>query len=142
MFGWLRELLEIKYEFRERRTRLTTEVKKDEVICQSCETLKTQLEIANYEKSQLLGKLLKEPEKESERTEAPPMNHVPRVVPWQVRRQMLEREDREKAKLLKNAPKPVVATTKVETEEDKKETELFEQELKNAEQARERTAQG
>jgi hypothetical protein len=31
---------------------------------------------------------------------------VPKNIPWNVRRQMLEREDRERAKLMKAAPKP------------------------------------
>ena len=139
LLEWYREWLNIRYESKQRKFALTSDVKQEDRVCLSCETLKQQLEIANYEKGQLLNKLLKEPDKEPERSEAPEMKHIPRVVPWQVRRQILEREDREKARLLKNAPKP--ATTTVQTEEDKKETELFEQELKSAEQARER-AQG
>ena len=136
LLDWYRQYLNIKWESRERKNLVVI----DEKVCQSCETLKQQLEIANYEKGQLLNRLLKEPEKIPEVTEAPPMKVMPRVVPWQVRRQMLEKEDREKARLLKNAPKPTAVETKVQTEEEKKETELFEQELKNAEQARERTS--
>lgn len=79
---------------------------KDNSVCPSCETLMRQLEIANHEKAQLLEKLLKEPEAPAATT-APPISTVrPRTVPWVVRRQMLEAEDRKKAELLRNAPKP------------------------------------
>ena len=139
MFHWLRELLEIKYEFREKRTKLTREVEVETKVCQSCETLKQQLEIANYEKQQLLNRLLKEPEKEPERTVAPEPVSRPRMVPWHVRQQMLEREDREKARALRNAPKPdSVPTTVAETPAtEEAENAAFEKELKDAEAARE-----
>lgn len=32
---------------------------------------------------------------------------IPKNIPWGVRRQMLEAEDREKAKLMKTAPVPI-----------------------------------
>lgn len=103
MFGWLREFLEIRNEFR----RSKVEIKTEETVCKSCETLKQQLEIANYEKSELLKKILKTPEAEPERVTAPELVAPrPRMVDWRARRQMLESEDREKAKLLRKAPKP------------------------------------
>ena len=128
MFHWLRELLEIKYEFREKRTKLTHEVVAEEKICQSCETLKQQLELANYREQQYLNKLLKDPE--PDKTEAPIPVNRPKMVPWNVRRQMLEREDREKARALRNAPKP-------DSELDKKSTEELEKELDIASAERE-----
>ncbi len=100
LLDWYKQWLDIRTEFRTK----SLETKQVETVCQSCETLKQQLEFSNYEKTQLLNKLLKEPEAPPV-TEAPQVTR-PRMVPWNVRRQMLEREDREKAKLLRNAPKP------------------------------------
>lgn len=91
MFNWIREYLEIKKEFR---------------VCESCETLKQQLAIANIEKSQLLTRLLEKPEPEIK----PIQTEEPKVIrphmPWAARRQMIEAEDRERARLLREAPKP------------------------------------
>lgn len=91
MFNWIREYLEIKKEFR---------------VCESCETLKQQLAIANIEKSQLLTRLLEksEPEIKSIQTEEPKV--IRPHMPWTARRQMIEAEDRERARLLREAPKP------------------------------------
>lgn len=76
-----------------------------EMICNSCETLKMQLEIVNHEKQKLLDRLLTPPVVE---TVVQPVREVtaPVNIPWNVRRQMLEREDRERAKLMQAAPIP------------------------------------
>lgn len=104
--------LEVKEEVRENS------------ICASCETLQRQLEIANHEKAQLLARLLEKPEVPT--TQEPPRTVTPpRTVPWAVRRQMLESEDRKKAELLRNAPKPQpVAVTKDDPEVAELEREL------------------
>ena len=74
-------------------------------ICNSCETLSSQLAIANLEKKQLLQALLDahkpvvsgpQPEFDYERIK-------PASVPWAIRKQMLEAEDRKKAELLSKA---------------------------------------
>jgi len=120
LLDWYRQWLTIRTEFRAKNA----EVKEEETICKSCETLKGQLEIANYEKERLLNKLLTT-EKEPERTTAPEPQAVrPKMVPWNVRRQMLEREDREKAKLLKNAPKPDSEIQKEDIAELEKELDV------------------
>lgn len=82
-------------------------------VCASCETLKEQLERTNHEKRQLLDRLLEKPEKE-----APPVLREiskPVNIPWNVRRQMLESEDRERAKLIAKAP---ISTEELEKELD------------------------
>ncbi len=91
------------------------EEREDSMVCESCETLKQQLEIANYEKKQLMDRILEKPALESK----PELREVtvPRAVPWPVRRQMLEAEDREKARLMREAPKPV-STEDLEKELD------------------------
>lgn len=111
LLDWYRQFLNIRTEFRQKRAEVVIE----ETICKTCETLKEQMSILNHEKEKLLNRLLERPEVEPERIEAPePQAVKPRMVPWNVRRQMLEREDREQAKILKNAPKP---DSKVSTED-------------------------
>lgn len=113
MFNWIRELLELRYEFKERKNK-----------CESCETLRLQLEISNHEKELLLARLLEKPSEPVIKQNEEPQVIRPRTVPWNTRRQMLETEDREKAKLLRDAPKPI-------------KTEELEKELLSAGQKRE-----
>lgn len=95
-------------------------------VCQSCETLKLQLDIANMEKKQLLDRVL-EPPREREVVEKEPVQvSLPRTIPWKVRQQILEREDREVARARREAAKP-----------DTISTEDLEKELKVVEQIRE-----
>jgi len=76
----------------------------DARVCSSCETLKHQLEIANYEKRELLNKLIREPEQPV--TNPVNYNEIrPRTVPWNVKRQELEAEDRRRAQLMKEKEK-------------------------------------
>jgi len=71
--------------------------------CESCETLKIQLEIANYDKKQMLDTILSFTRPVV--TEAPVEREIepirPKTVPWSVRRRMVEAEDRESARLMK-----------------------------------------
>ena len=75
----------------------------EDAPCASCETLKSQLEIANYDKRQMLDTILsftKPPEvRLPEAREIAPI--MPKAVPWAVRRQMLEQEDRERARIMR-----------------------------------------
>lgn len=120
MFQWLREYLEIRHEFRERKTRLTHEVIEENRICQSCETLKEQLAFMRDENKILLNKIVKEPEKILESNVAP-MITIPKATPWPVRRQLLEQEDRQKARLMREAPKPNSTVTQEDILEFQKE---------------------
>jgi len=81
------------------------EEREESRVCPSCETLKSQLESVNHEKNKLLDRLLTPPVVE---TVVQPVREItaPVNIPWNVRRQMLEREDRERAKLIQNAPIP------------------------------------
>jgi hypothetical protein len=67
--------------------------------CKSCETYKEQLALANFEKKQLLERVLRVPEAKSpDPIQVPgPTPIMPRIVPYRVQRQMLEAEDRAKA---------------------------------------------
>lgn len=97
---------------------------RDERICTSCETLKLINAQLRLDNERLLNKLL-EPQiiNEVKRNELnEPETFKPRFIPWNVRKQMLETEDRERARLMREAPIP---------------TEDLEKELLNAEQTRE-----
>ena len=75
-------------------------------VCSSCETLREQLRIANHTNEQLISRLLEKPTVEATQQRAPQMASKPTMVPWNVRRQMLEQEDRAKAVAMKNAAQP------------------------------------
>jgi len=78
------------------------DVAQDERVCLSCETLRQQLEIVNYEKRELLNKLIREPEAPIQ----PDFSQMkPRMIPWNVRRQELEAEDRKRAQLIREKEK-------------------------------------
>jgi hypothetical protein len=133
LLDWYKEWLNIRAEVAQRKRDLSKDVRQEEKVCESCETLKQQLEISNYEKDRLLNRLLEKPDKEPDRTIAPePQALKPRMVPWAVRKQMLEREDREKARSLRGAAQP-------DTKEAE-ETAAFEKELNDATAARESEA--
>jgi hypothetical protein len=71
-------------------------------VCQSCETLKMQLSIANHEKEQMLATILSlsQPQTAAPSPQVDFEKLKPRMTTWNVRKQMLEAEDREKAKIL------------------------------------------
>jgi len=77
-------------------------------VCQSCETLKMQLSIANIEKKQLLESILsltRPAEIQPPSTQVNPKDAVPKMMTWNVRRQMLEAEDRRTAQILSDQRK-------------------------------------
>src|SRR5215213_9443142 len=96
MWKWLHHILEPHCEhcLDERETNR---------ICQSCETLKSQLASANHREEQLLDRILEltNPEKpEPKQVEIAKESLKPRYTPFAVRRQMLEEEDRARAKVI------------------------------------------
>lgn len=104
----------------EEAIRLREEIKEDRTYCASCETLTRQLEIANFEKKQLLDRLLEKPAEQVENKVPVQISH-PKNIPWRVRQQELEAADRQRARLMKDAPKPqpivdVVSTAELEKE--------------------------
>jgi hypothetical protein len=54
-----------------------------------------------YENDKLLNRILEPPKVEVPPVQEEPQVTRPRMIPWNVRKQMLEREDREKAKLMR-----------------------------------------
>jgi hypothetical protein len=75
----------------------------EDKVCKSCETLKEQLAIANIEKRQMLESILSLTAKPAENQSSPPVDYEklkPKMMTWNVRRQMLEAEDRKAAQVL------------------------------------------
>jgi len=74
----------------------------EELPCRTCEVLRAQLDFANQERSNLLDKLLQKD------VDSAPVNIKelqpikPQYIPWRVRQQMMEVEDRHKAQLMKD----------------------------------------
>jgi len=147
MFGWLKELLDIRYENKKRNTELKIEYQEaevrlepalvDEVVCESCETLRQQLAIANSEKAKLLDRLLKEPEKEvvANTQELRPVTPIG-ARRWNDQRKILEANDRREANLLAEKKKELLnKPTKAEVAEFESELDAVSQnigESKNA----------
>jgi hypothetical protein len=82
---------------RERDIELKREHELELRVCQSCETLKTQLEFQN----QLIRELTAKPINEVQSTPEDFKPILPKHKPWSVRRNELERADRELAKKLR-----------------------------------------
>ncbi len=88
------------------------EINERNSVCPSCETLRQQLALANQNNEKLLERLLSPSNNESNR---PPTEiTMPKTISWAVRKQMLEREDRERARLMREAPKPTVESLEKE----------------------------
>ncbi len=118
LLDWYSQYLQIKHEWQGHKISLTRETKEVEV-CNSCETLKEQLAIANMHNARLLDRIMERPKAET--NEPPQMVTRPvlgRHTPWKVRQQMLQTEDREKAKLERDAPKPSTDVKDLERELD------------------------
>lgn len=73
-------------------------------VCASCEVLKQELAIAHQNYRELLNRMTERaPEVEAT---LPPQITRPKFIPWKVKREILEKEDRVKAQAMSNAPKP------------------------------------
>ena len=76
--------------------------------CESCEILREQLHKSDAERRDLLHRLL-----DKDKPEPPPITteeHIPVTppfTPWRVKQQMLEAEDRQKAKLLRDRSREI-----------------------------------
>jgi len=82
--------------------------KREALICNSCEILRHELEVVRLENKVLLDRILEKPveSKPIDINELKPIG--PKNISWNVRRQMLEAEDREKAKLMKSTEVPTL----------------------------------
>ena len=75
--------------------------------CPTCEVLKDSLAVERQFNKVLLDKLVDRDKPESPHVrEEPNLPITPKFVPWRVKQQMLEAEDRAKARALTNAGRP------------------------------------
>ena len=82
-------------------------------VCETCEILRFQLEESNRERKELLHKLLNKDEPKPpvfSEDELKPVQS--QFIPWRVRQQMLEAEDRQKARLLNDKAKEIAELEK------------------------------
>lgn len=82
--------------------------------CETCDVLREQLTHSERERVMLLNKLLErdKPEPPQSRDEAELKPIQPQFVPWRVRQQMLEAEDRKTAQLRRDKQKEIEALEK------------------------------
>lgn len=72
-------------------------------VCLMCEVLRDQLDKSDEERRDLLRRLLEKDKPEPPSTvQEPHIPITPQFVPWRVRQQMLEQEDRRAAQLMKD----------------------------------------
>lgn len=75
----------------------------EDAPCASCELLRAQLDSCNAERKELLNKLLTKNEDREMPVDTKTLQPIlPQYTPWRIRQQMLEAEDREKAKLIRD----------------------------------------
>lgn len=111
MFDWLRELYEIRAEFRERSR-----------VCASCETLRVELAATKIREQRLIERVLY-PEASPRNDQAGQQAKVivpPKNIPWAVRRQMLEKADRDKAVVINEQKE----AARVQAEFDRRSAEI------------------
>lgn len=74
-----------------------------ELPCNTCEVLRAQLDESNRERRELLNRLLEKDKPEPLTTPIEEFKPIGKqFVPWRVRQQMLEEEDRKKAQLMRD----------------------------------------
>jgi hypothetical protein len=74
----------------------------EDLPCPTCEVLRAQLESSNAERKELLAVLLEKNQPKETPVDTKNLQPIhPNFVPWRVRQQMLEAEDREVAKTMR-----------------------------------------
>lgn len=123
LLNWYREYLNIKSEYKEKQKELD--------YCESCESLKLQLSLANEREKELLDRIIHPPEPKVEEEKPPQILRpiLPSRMSWNIKRQALESESRAAAKALRdndairptltikdNEPKKVLTVKDIEKE--------------------------
>jgi hypothetical protein len=104
--------------------------------CETCEVLKYQLALKTHECDRLLDSILAKPDAPENKIDLSQMKPIRTnaFIPWRVRREELEKNDRHAAMLKQKAPKPDVVREM--NEEELKEMDELEKEVLNAKIAR------
>lgn len=75
-------------------------------VCQSCEALKLEMARLHDQNNELISSLTKPINQQEAKVDTSELKPIsPRSMPWGVRRQMLEAEDRAKAKIMRDQQK-------------------------------------
>ncbi len=99
MFDWLRELVDIKLEYRERKK-----------VCESCNFLRTELARSNIDRNFLIQQLLsKKDESEAVNVNTNVEPILPKTIHWRIKQQELEANDRAEAAALEKQRKEAAA---------------------------------
>jgi hypothetical protein len=81
--------------------------------CETCEVLRSMLDESNRERKELLHQLIHKDKIEPPSTQTEEYKPLtPQFVPWRVRQQMLEAEDRKKAHLMQEKAKEIAELEK------------------------------
>jgi hypothetical protein len=76
--------------------------------CPTCEVLRDQLDKSEVERGDMLRRLLDKDKPEPVSPVAEELKPIqPQFIPWRVKQQMLEQEDRVKAKLMRDKTKEI-----------------------------------
>lgn len=76
--------------------------------CMTCEVLRDQLDKSDVERRELLSRLLEKDKPEPSPAEpVMPKAITPQFIPWRVKQQMLEAEDRKRAQLVREKAKEI-----------------------------------
>ena len=134
MKNWLHRLLNPHCPQCALEDKLAHDRQLEDKVCEKCEILQIQLEIANIEKQKLLDKVIGSNEKEPV-IEQPIVQPRGRFIPWAVKRQVLEAEDRVAAKLKKDKEKEIQET--VVASSDDPDVKALEEEMAIIEKDRE-----
>ena len=80
----------------------------DPVSCTTCEVLRDQLDKSEMERRELLSRLLEKDKPEPSHAHVEePKAITPQFIPWRVKQQMLEAEDRKTAQLKRDRMKEI-----------------------------------
>lgn len=83
------------------------DLKRDALVCNSCESLKSQLAVVNQQNLVLLNKIINPVETTSQVADTVERRPIQtRHIPWTVKKQQLEQSSRERVAALKNAVQP------------------------------------
>lgn len=97
--------------------------------CKNCDTLRSLLEQERFEKNKLLESILQKPVSEPSAPISELEEVRPKFTPWRVRQQLLEQEDRAKAKILREQDNQGIVNNSHKSLRESQQIEELEKEL-------------
>jgi|SRR5215203_388290 len=120
MFKWLQELIDMRLDYLERKFTI------QDIPCESCEVLKLELAKAHDTNRTFIQEMIKkaEPEKPIDTSEMKPVQFSRNHLPFAMKRQMIEAEDRRAAAALRHMHEDARTVVKEDTLTTDLETEM------------------